>query len=52
MWAVIITVLFSLGHPPTEDDPRPLDSGRALASLATVVIFVLTFVAEPFRIVP
>ena len=52
VWAVIITVLFSLGHPPTEDDPRPLDSGRALASVATFVIFVLTFVAEPFRIVP
>jgi membrane-associated protease RseP (regulator of RpoE activity) len=52
VWAVIITVLFSLGHPPTENDPRPLDSGRALASVATFVIFVLTFVAEPFRIVP
>ena len=52
VWAVIITVLFSLGHPPTENDPRPLDSGRALASIATFVIFVLTFVAEPFRIVP
>jgi membrane-associated protease RseP (regulator of RpoE activity) len=52
VWAVIITVLFSLGHPPTENDPRPLDTGRALASVATFVIFVLTFVAEPFRIVP
>jgi len=52
VWAVIITVLFSLGHPPTENDPRPLDGGRALASVATFVIFVLTFVAEPFRIVP
>src|SRR5262245_60582955 len=52
VWAMIITVLFSLGHPPTENDPRPLDAGRALASVATLVIFVLTFVAEPFRIVP
>ncbi|HLY37603.1 MAG TPA: site-2 protease family protein [Candidatus Binatia bacterium] len=52
VWAVIITVLFSLGHPPTENDPRPLDTGRALASVATFVLFVLTFVAEPFRIVP
>lgn len=52
VWAVIITVLFSLGHPATEDDPRPLGAGRRLASLATFVLFVLTFVAEPFRFLP
>lgn len=52
VWAVIITVLFSLGHPPTENDGRPLGAGRTLASLATFVVFVLTFVAEPFRILP
>ena len=51
-WAVIITVLMSLGHPPTANDWQPLGAGRQLASLATFVVFVLTFVAEPFRIRP
>ncbi len=52
MWAVIIALLVSLGHPPTENDWRPLGTGRFLAAVATLVVFVLTFVAEPFRIVP
>jgi membrane-associated protease RseP (regulator of RpoE activity) len=50
LWAVIMTVLFSIGHPPTDDDRRPLGHGRQFASAATFVIFVLTFVAEPIRI--
>jgi membrane-associated protease RseP (regulator of RpoE activity) len=52
LWAAIITLLVSLGHPPTENDWRPLGTGRFLAAVATLVVFVLTFVAEPFRIVP
>jgi len=52
VWAVIITVLLRLGHPPTENDLRPLGLWRRLASLATLALFVLTFVAEPLRILP
>jgi len=52
LWAAIITVLLSLGHPPTDDDRRPLDPARRLAALATLVIFVLTFVPEPVKFVP
>ncbi len=52
LWAAIITVLLSLGHPPTDDDRRPLDPARRLAALATLVVFVLTFVPEPFKFVP
>jgi len=52
LWAAIITVLLSLGHPPTDDDRRPLDPARRLAALATLVVFVLTFVPEPFKVVP
>jgi len=52
VWAGIITFLLALGHPPTEDDRRPLGAGRRLAAFATIVIFVITFVAEPFRILP
>jgi len=39
--------ILSLGHPPTDDDRRPLDPARRLAALATLVVFVLTFVPEP-----
>ncbi len=52
LWAAIITVLLSLGHPPTDDDRRPLDPARRLAALATLVVFVLTFVPEPVKFVP
>jgi len=52
LWAVIITVFLSLGHPPTDDDRRPLDPARRLAALATLVVFVLTFVPEPVKFVP
>jgi membrane-associated protease RseP (regulator of RpoE activity) len=52
VWAAIITAIVSIGHPPTEDDVRPLGPGRRLAALATFAVFVLTFVAEPFRILP
>jgi membrane-associated protease RseP (regulator of RpoE activity) len=52
LWAVVITFLLSVGHPPTEDDARPLDPARRLAAIATLVVFVLTFVPEPIRLLP
>jgi membrane-associated protease RseP (regulator of RpoE activity) len=52
IWAGIITALFAIGHPPTRDDWRPLGAGRLLATIVTFVVFVLTFVAEPFKILP
>jgi membrane-associated protease RseP (regulator of RpoE activity) len=52
LWTFMITVLWSLGHPPTEDDQRPLGAARLLAALATFVVFVLTFVPEPIKISP
>ena len=52
LWTVIISVLWSLGHPPTDDDRRALGRGRRLAALATFVIFVLTFVPEPIKLLP
>ena len=52
VWAAIITTLLSLGHPPTANDPEPLGVGRRLAALATLGVFAVTFVAEPFRITP
>ena len=50
--AGIIIALLCLGHPPTANDPLPLGPGRQLATIATFVVFVLTFVGEPFHITP
>jgi membrane-associated protease RseP (regulator of RpoE activity) len=52
VWAAILFALLALGHPPTDDDVEPLDPGRRIAALATAAVFVLTFVAEPFRVLP
>jgi membrane-associated protease RseP (regulator of RpoE activity) len=52
VWAALTMGLLGLGHPPTENDELPLGRGRQLASLATFVIFVLTFVPEPLKILP
>ncbi len=52
VWAVIISTILSLGHPPTENDPYPLGAGRQVAAWATLVVLALTFVAEPFKILP
>ena len=52
LWAAIITALVILGRPPVEDATRPLGSGRRLAAVATLVLFVLTFVPEPIRFIP
>jgi membrane-associated protease RseP (regulator of RpoE activity) len=51
MWALILTALTMLGHPTTNDDPRPLDAPRFVGALATLAMFVLTFVAEPLRFI-
>lgn len=51
-WALVLALFFLLGHPPTDDDPAPLGLARRLAVIATFAVFGLTFVAEPFRIVP
>jgi membrane-associated protease RseP (regulator of RpoE activity) len=50
-WAIILTTLIVLGHPTTNDDPQPLDATRFLGALATLLLFVLTFVAEPLKFI-
>ena len=52
LWAAITALMVSLGHPPSQDDARPLGPGRVLTAWATLAVFILTFVPEPIRIVP
>ncbi len=50
IWAMIGTLMLRSGHPPTLDDDAPLDPGRRMAALASVVLLVLTFVPDPLRL--
>ncbi len=50
IWAMIGVLMLRNGHPPTLDDDKPLDRGRRIAALASVVLLVLTFVPEPLRL--
>jgi membrane-associated protease RseP (regulator of RpoE activity) len=52
VWAVLITVLVGLRHPPTLDDPRPLGAARTVGAIMSFVLFAVTFVPEPFRLLP
>jgi membrane-associated protease RseP (regulator of RpoE activity) len=52
LWGGIAAALLALGHPPTLNDLRPLGTARRLAALATFVLLVLVFVAEPIRLLP
>lgn len=51
-WAGILALMNVLGHPATGDDDRPLGAGRLVAAVLSLLLFVLTFVPEPIRIVP
>jgi len=51
LWAFILTALTFIGHPTTNDDPRPLDPARFVSALATLAMFVLTFVPEPLKFI-
>ena len=52
LWAGIILVLSRgrLGHPPVLDAVRPLPRHGTLVAVATLVLFVVTFVPIPFRL--
>lgn len=52
VWALILTLMLGLGHPPTLDDGAPLDTARTMGAAGSLVLFVVTFVPEPFKILP
>lgn len=45
----LIFALFGIRHPPTLDDEAPIGPGRRIVAILAVAIFVLTFIAAPFR---
>jgi membrane-associated protease RseP (regulator of RpoE activity) len=52
LWALILSVMAAMGHPPTLADDVPLDPRRRLAALASLILFGLTFIPEPLRVLP
>jgi len=52
VWAGILGIMGAMGHPATLVDEVPLDGRRRLAALASLILFVLTFVPEPLRLLP
>jgi membrane-associated protease RseP (regulator of RpoE activity) len=52
LWAAIITVMLSIGHPASQDDVRPVGTARTVYAIATLVVFAVTFVPQPIRILP
>jgi membrane-associated protease RseP (regulator of RpoE activity) len=49
-WAAIVALMTRLGHPPTLDDARPVGAARLVGAASSLVMFVITFVPEPIRI--
>jgi membrane-associated protease RseP (regulator of RpoE activity) len=52
VWAAILVFMSMLGHPPTRDNGEPLGRERLVGSALSLLLFVLTFVPDPIRILP
>lgn len=52
VWCVVAAAMLFLGHPPTLNDARPLGAIRQMGALASLALFLITFVPEPIRFVP
>lgn len=51
-WALLIILFVRLGHPPPLDDEVALDLRRKFLGWTVLLIFVLTFIPAPIRIIP
>jgi membrane-associated protease RseP (regulator of RpoE activity) len=49
VWSAVAALMLFFGPPRTMDDSRPLGVGRQLGALASLALFVITFVPEPIR---
>jgi len=51
VWSVVAAAMLFMGHPPTMNDAQPLGLGRQVGAVLSLVLFIITFVPEPIRIV-
>lgn len=52
VWSVVAAAMLFLGHPPTLNDAQSLGTWRQVGAVLSLVLFLVTFVPEPIRIVP
>jgi hypothetical protein len=50
VYAVILTLMLRIGHPPLVDDAEPLGFTRKLVAIIGLLVFILSFI--PIPIVP
>lgn len=51
VWSGVAAAMLLMGHPRTVDDTLPLGPARRLGAVASMILFLVTFVPEPIRIV-
>jgi membrane-associated protease RseP (regulator of RpoE activity) len=47
---VLLAVLLRVRHPQVMDESQPLDSKRVVIALLTLLVFVLSFLPFPIKI--
>ena len=50
LYAVLLAVILRIRHPQVMDESEPMDHGRALIALLTLLVFVLSFLPFPIKI--
>jgi membrane-associated protease RseP (regulator of RpoE activity) len=51
LYAILLGVLLRVRHPQVEDDGEPLDRPRVIIAIITLIVFVLSFLPFPIKIV-
>ena len=51
VWSGVAAWMLVMGHPRTTNDALPLGAARRLGAVASMILFLITFVPEPIRIV-
>jgi membrane-associated protease RseP (regulator of RpoE activity) len=51
VWSVVAAAMLVMGHPHTINDALPLGRARRVGAVASMLLFLVTFVPEPIRIV-
>jgi uncharacterized membrane protein YhaH (DUF805 family) len=51
VWSVVAAAMLFMGHPHTINDALPLGRARRIGAVASMLLFLVTFVPEPIRIV-
>jgi len=49
VWAVLVYFLTRMKHPPIMDEYKPVSKQEKMIGIATLLIFILTFIPVPFK---